>query len=77
MSYRQLLLFFIFPFLSGPLVAADVIINANGLEGKWVKDGKNNCDTAAAEYVLFRGNDTSEAGRGDRAKISRILECQR
>jgi hypothetical protein len=69
MSYRQLLLFFIFPFLSGPLVAADVIINANGLEGKWVKGDKNNCDSNAAEYVTFRGNSVMEAGRGAEPRL--------
>ena len=68
MNYRKILLFLIFPFLSGPLVAADVTVNTNSLQGKWVKDGKNNCDTAAAEYVLFRGNGTTEAGRGTEPK---------
>lgn len=64
MNYRQILLFLIFPFLSGPLVAADVTINTNSLQGKWVKEGKNNCDSTAADYVLFRGNGIMEAGSG-------------
>lgn len=64
MNYRQILLFLIFPFLSGPLVAADVTINTNSLQGKWVKESKNNCDSTASDYVLFRGNGIMEAGRG-------------
>lgn len=64
MNYRQILLFLIFPFLSGPLVAADVTINTNSLQGKWVKESKNNCDSTASDYVLFRGNGIMEAGSG-------------
>ena len=68
MNYRQILLFLIFPFLSGPLVAADVTINTNSLQGKWVKESKNNCDSTAADYVLFRDNGIMEAGRGGEPK---------
>ena len=64
MSYRQVLLLLIFPFLAGPLVAADLIVRSDSLQGKWVKEGKSNCDTSAAEYVILRGNGTMEAGRG-------------
>ena len=64
MNYRQILLFLIIPLLCGPLVAADVTIYADNLQGMWVKESKSNCGTSAAEYVLFHGNGTMEAGRG-------------
>jgi hypothetical protein len=68
MNYRQIFLLLVFPFLSGSLVAADITVNTDSLQGKWVKDDKKNCDTSAAEYVIFRGNGTMEAGRGAEPK---------
>ena len=64
MSYIMRLLFPIFLMFSVQLSAADVNITPDYLPGKWVKGGKENCDSNASEYVHFRGNGTMELGRG-------------
>ena len=64
MNIRKLLFLTISTLLSMPSLAADVMLSQEYLGGKWSSDGKEGCRSTTADYVIFHGNGTLEAGKG-------------
>ena len=64
MNIRKLLVLIISTLLSMPSLAADVTLSQGYLGGKWSSGGKEGCRSTAADYVIFHGNGTLEAGNG-------------
>jgi hypothetical protein len=64
MNIRKLLFLTISALFSMPSLAAGVMLNQEYLGGKWSSDGKEGCRSTAADYVIFHGNGTLEAGNG-------------
>jgi hypothetical protein len=65
MNYASRLLLLVFVISNGQVLAEDANISFDNLKGKWVKGGKENCNSSASEYVLLRGNGVVELGRGN------------
>ena len=65
MNYASRVLLLVFVISSGQVLAEDANITFDNLKGKWVKGGKENCNSNASEYVLLRGNGVVELGRGN------------
>jgi hypothetical protein len=64
MNFSRLLFFTIVSLLGATSIAANVTLNQEYLGGKWSFDGKEGCNSNAAEYVVFHRNVLMDAGKG-------------